>query len=138
MLAVAVSAVASRNGAINLSDHDCKIIYSRRQKSQSANGKKYKTNEDEIVATLVFLKNGVMEAKIEPAVGGKDQKSAFLAFRKDVEARLDKLLQSVPGDGGASNTANNEASSPSTGSAEAPPAYEAGQSPGPSKAWNKI
>ncbi|KAL9624092.1 MAG: hypothetical protein Q9160_001614 [Pyrenula sp. 1 TL-2023] len=137
---VAVSAVASRNGAVNFSDHHCKLIYARRQKTQSANGKQYKTNEGEMIATLVFMKNGIIEAKIEPTLGGKDKKSAFLAFRRDVEEQLNKLLQSVPGGGGAGqtegerNTSNTEASGPSTASTEAPPAYEPGQNTGPSKA----
>ncbi|KAL9110863.1 MAG: hypothetical protein Q9227_004663 [Pyrenula ochraceoflavens] len=141
---VAVAAVASRNGAINLSEHDFKLLFSRRP-MRVGSGKQYKTKDEEIVATLVAMKDGVIEAKIESPMGGKDQRTAFLAFRKEIEVRLESLLQDVPADGGSttqsavqstvqSSTSGNDTPSSSVLPSvptmprvptEAPPAYEA-------------
>jgi hypothetical protein len=110
MSADAVIAVATQNGAINLDDHDFRIVYSRRGE-----------NEDRIVARLVAIKDGVMQTKIEPRADGKDQAEALKALRKDVEIKLDQILESIPDSSSSIVGASSNAASPV--SAHAPPAY---------------
>lgn len=98
----ALIAVATQNGLIDLEDHDFRILYARPVE-----------NDDRIVARLVAVKDGVIKAKIEPRADGKDQREAFLAFKKDVEVRLDRILQGVP----------NGSESTSAAPSDAPPAY---------------
>jgi len=81
----AVIAVATNNGSIDLKDHEFKLFYSRRQDDQ-----------DRIVARLVAAKDGIIRAKIEPEADGEDQRTAFLALKRDIEVKLDQILQSVP------------------------------------------
>lgn len=97
-------AVATQNGAINLDDHDFRIVYSRRGE-----------NEDRIVARLVAIKDGIMKTKIEPRADGKDQSEALKALRKDVEIKLDQILESIP------DSSSSIVASPV--STDAPPAY---------------
>lgn len=104
----AIIAVVTANGQIDLSDHDFKLLYSRRE------GK-----DDRFVARIVAVKDNVITAKIEPELDGQDHEEAFMAFRKDVEIKLDRLLEAVPdiaGDVGQASTSNVVA-------AQAPPAY---------------
>ena len=103
-------AVATQNGAINLDDHDFRVVYSRR-------GEK----EDRIVARLVTIKDGVMKTKIEPRGDGKDQTEALKAFRKHVEVKLDQLLESIPESSSSVVAASSNVTSPV--SRDAPPAY---------------
>lgn len=108
-------AVVTQNGAIELSTHEFKLLYSRRQHTpppapspkSSSRGAKWlgmgadKTEPDDgsrLVCTLVAIGPlGEITAKIEPAAEGKDHGEAFRAFKKDVEMRLEVLLRSVPG-----------------------------------------
>ena len=76
--------VLSQNGGVDLKDHDYRLLYSRRE-------------NDRLVARIVAEKDGIIKAQIEPEDDGKDQVQAFLALRRHVEMRLDRLLQSVPG-----------------------------------------
>ncbi|KAK3723470.1 hypothetical protein LTR37_001722 [Vermiconidia calcicola] len=81
-----VIAVATSNGLIDLSDHDFRLLYSRRDDKEN----------ERIVARIVAVKDGVIKAKVEPEMDGADQTEAFRALRKDVEIRLDQILQNVP------------------------------------------
>lgn len=93
---------------MDLSDHDFKLLYSRRE------GK-----DDRFVARIVAVKDNVITAKIEPELDGQGHEEAFMALRKDVEIKLDRLLDAVPdiaGDTGRESAANAVA-------AQAPPAY---------------
>lgn len=82
-VADAVIAISTSNGALDLSGADYRLFYSRRETREDAH----------LFASIVALKDGVIVAKIEPYVGGKDQREAFLALRKDVEVKLDGILQ---------------------------------------------
>lgn len=99
----------SNNGVSNLEDHDFKLLYSRREH-----------NQERFVARIVAVKDGVIRAKLEPGDDGEDHFNAFMKLKKDVEIKLDRLLQSIPtspGDAGAPSPATVGAS------ADAPPAY---------------
>ncbi|KXT07111.1 hypothetical protein AC578_2338 [Pseudocercospora eumusae] len=111
-----VLTVISNNGKKALENHDFKLLFSRKP-------------NDRMVATLVAMKMGVIEAKIEPALDGKDQADAFRSFKKHVELRLNELLETIP------DAATAPAAGPSVMSAAAkaavpdlPPAYEDGRS----------
>ena len=70
------------------------------------------------------VKDGVIRAKIEPALDGTDQKEAFYALRKDIEVKLDRILQSVPV--GSSSTGVARSGNSGISSNEEPPAYSSG------------
>ncbi|KAF2102787.1 hypothetical protein NA57DRAFT_71772 [Rhizodiscina lignyota] len=128
-------AVATNNGLVNLEDHEFKLLYSRRE-----------DRDDHLIARIVAIKDGVIDAKIEPLMDGEDQVQAFKALRKDVEIKLDRLLQQIPDRNftaagpsttsttDATNAANTTTSTSEnqprrprrsgTGAVEAPPAYE--------------
>ena len=78
-----IMAIASGNGSQSLERHDFELCYSRRDNNR-------------IVASLIAVKNGVIDAKIEPEADGRDQARAFWALKIDIEKRMDKLLESVP------------------------------------------
>lgn len=80
-----------------------RLMYSRRE-----------SNDERIIARLVAMQNGKITAKIEPESDGSDNREAFLALKKDVEVRLDRVLQGVPSGSNSAATAT-----PS----DAPPAY---------------
>lgn len=96
-----IIATVSENGYQSLDRHDFELCYSRRENNR-------------IVASLVALKDGVIDAKLEPDEDGKDEAEAFVAFKMDMERRMNKLLESVP----------NVAGSPASNPADAPPAYD--------------
>ena len=108
-------AVASGNGSIDFGEHDFQVLYSRR-------------NNDRIAASLVAIKDGVIRAKIDPGLDGKTQAEAFMAFRKDVEMRLDRILKSVPSSipaEAAPSRASSSTQAPlSPLPADQPPAYD--------------
>lgn len=81
----AVTTVLTQNGALLLGDHEIRLLYSRRA-------------NDRIVARIVAEKEGVVVTKIEPSDDGKDQVEAFMALRRDIEVRLDRILSMVPGE----------------------------------------
>ena len=109
----AIIAVATANGLHDLGDHDFRLHYTRRE-----------DKEDQLVASIVAVKDGVIKAKIEPAMGGADQTEAFKALRKDVEVKLDRILQQVP-DGRARGESLTAAGTSAViaGPVDAPPAY---------------
>ena len=107
----AVLAVATQNGLVNLEDHDFKLLYSRRE-----------DNEEELIASIVAFQDGAIRAKIEPLTGGRTQRDAFLALRKTIEMKLDRILQSVPS--GNSNASSVAAAGIAAGMTDGPPAYE--------------
>ena len=91
----------------NLNDHEFKLLYSRRE------GK-----EERLVARIVAIKEGVIKAKVEPEADGANQEEAFKALRKDVEVKLDRILQSIPDRDEAGMASASQGVSP-----DAPPAY---------------
>lgn len=76
--------VLSQNGAIDLSMHNCRLLYSRR-------------DNDRMVARIVAEKDGIVKAQVAARDDGKDQNEAFKALRKHVERCLDSILKDVPG-----------------------------------------
>ena len=76
--------VLSQNGAIDLNNHEFRLLYSRR-------------GNDRLVARIVAEQEGIVKAQIEPAADGKDQAQAFVALRRHIEMRLDEVLSEVPG-----------------------------------------
>ena len=91
---------------MNLDDHEFKLMYSRRE-----------NDPENVVARIVAIRDGTIKAKIEPEAGGVDQREAFMALKKDVEIKLDRLLQSVPS--GSISAGPSSSRRP----ADAPPAY---------------
>lgn len=83
MHADSILSLVSNNGSTKLDDYDFKLLYARKP-------------NDRVVATLVAMKSGVIESKIEPPKDGKDSLEAFKEFKKHVEARLHELLETVP------------------------------------------
>lgn len=109
----AVIAVATNNGLVDLAGHEFKLLYSRPE-----------ARDDHFIARIVAIKDGVIDAKIEPATDGTDQAEAFKALKKDVEVKLDRLLQQVPDRGPATAGPSTGArSSTRTRTSDAPPAY---------------
>lgn len=114
-----VLSVISNNGGKGLENHDFKLLFSRKP-------------NDRMVATLVAMKMGVIEAKIESRLDGKDQADAFRSFKKHVELRLNELLETIP-DAAAGPVAGPSVVpvvSPVTRAVvpDLPPAYEDGRS----------
>jgi hypothetical protein len=120
----AVITVISQNGSLDLRRYNFRLLFSRRE-------------DDRVVARLVAQLNGVIRAKIEPEEDGKDQTEAFLALRKDVEMKLERILQAVPSGGEdvdavagpSSPSAMRPGPGPGPGGrslipSDAPPAYE--------------
>ena len=100
--------MATNNGITDLDGHDFKLFYSRRE-----------SNQDRIVARIVAVKDGKIAAKIEPETDGTDQREAFVALKKDIEVKLDRILQNVPS--GPSDAGPSRTRAP--GTVDAPPAY---------------
>jgi len=119
----ALIAIATQNNVITFLAHDFKLIYSRRRpayppppSSPGASNNtssrtpkwlgigKDKSDLDDgsrLVCTLVVLDPlGKMTAKIEPEADGSDISEAFRAFKRDVEVRMEVLLQTLPGPSG--------------------------------------
>jgi hypothetical protein len=84
----AIITVITRNGALDLSGYDFRLLYSRRE-------------NDRVVARIVAEKEGIIAAKVEPETDGETQLQAFRALRKDVEIKLDRILEEVPSSGEA-------------------------------------
>ena len=82
----AARAVITNNGQIDLQSYKFRLLFSRR-------------DNDRFVARIVAELDGVIRAKIEPDEDGKDQPEAFLAMKRFVEKKLEKILQDVPSDG---------------------------------------
>lgn len=76
--------VLSQNGHTNLTDHEVRLLFSRRE-------------TDRMVARIVAEKEGIVKAQIAPRDDGKDQAEAFQALKRHVEMSLDRILQHVPG-----------------------------------------
>lgn len=66
------------------------------------------------------VKDGVIRAKLEPSNDGVDQRDAFMKLKKDVEIKLDKILQSIPTSPSDAGPSNGARAAPT---ADAPPAY---------------
>ncbi|KAK3674662.1 hypothetical protein LTR78_005384 [Recurvomyces mirabilis] len=96
----AVITVLTQNGALNLSNYTIRLLFSRRE------------HDDQVVARIVAQLDGVIRAKLEPDEAGKDQTEAFMALKKDVEIKLERILQAVP-DGGDDVEAASAAAGPS-------------------------
>lgn len=76
------------------------------------------------MARVVALKDGVIKAKVEPEADGNDQAEAMRAFRRDVEVKLERLLQSIPSDSSSAGQRDNDLASPASPMPrDAPPAY---------------
>ena len=78
-----ILSLVSNNGATKLDNYEFKLLYARKP-------------NDRVVATLVAIKAGVIESKIEPPKDGKDSLEAWREFKKHVEGRLHELLETVP------------------------------------------
>lgn len=109
----AIIAVITSNGLIDLTEHDFKLLYARRE-----------DNDDRIIARIVAVKDGVIEAKIEPVLDGEDQTEAFKALKKDVEVKLDQILREVPDRQSTTvAVAGSSRRGPTSPLVDAPPAY---------------
>ena len=78
-----ILSLVSNNGQTRLDNYEFKLLYARKP-------------NDRVVATLVAIKGGVIESKIEPPKDGKDSLEAWREFKKHVEGRLHELLETVP------------------------------------------
>ncbi|KAK5108709.1 hypothetical protein LTR62_007856 [Meristemomyces frigidus] len=112
-----VITVLTNNGQLDLTGYNIRLLFSRRE------------GDDQLVARIVAQLDGVIRAKLEPEAAGNDQTAAFLALKKDVEIKLEKILQGVPGSGGDVVAAGAGAGPSQPRNAalvpvEAPPAYE--------------
>ncbi|KAF2161052.1 hypothetical protein M409DRAFT_59568 [Zasmidium cellare ATCC 36951] len=109
-----ILSLVSSNGQTKLDNYAFKLLYARKP-------------NDRVVATLVAIKAGVIESKIEPPKDGKDSLEAWREFKKHVEARLHELLETVPDAAmmaGPSSFRDGVQSPVVVGAADLPPSYE--------------
>lgn len=101
----ALLAIATANGTVDLSNASYKLFYSRRPSphppasgtnnnpSPSPSNPKVPGDDTILIASVVAMREGKIIAKVEPAAGGAELRDAFLALRRHVEVRLDRILQ---------------------------------------------
>ena len=81
-------------------------------------------NGERIVARIVAVKEGIIKAKIEPEADGENQAEAMKAFRRDVEVKLDQLLQTIPSGSSSIVPGSSGLASPASPvPSDAPPSY---------------
>lgn len=59
----------------------------------SARGGEKGDPNDLLYASIAAIKDGKIIAKIDPSTGGAEQRNAFLALRREVEMKLERILQ---------------------------------------------
>ena len=79
----AVATVITDNGQLSLNDHEFHLLYSR-------------TESNDLKASIVASKAGVLSAKIESPTGAPNKMEAFTLFRAEVEVKLESILAEVP------------------------------------------